>query len=88
MSITPATLAAPWGSSRLAPYATAVAVVPQVSVTIDPSTQLGVFRGRDGQVVEMGQHGTARATATQQATSPDGGPGTTDQGSDQDDEQD
>ncbi|MCX5194437.1 putative ATP-grasp-modified RiPP [Streptomyces sp. NBC_00249] len=87
MSITSLAPVPPWGSSRLAPYATIVQV-PHASVTVDPVTQLGVFRDRNGQVVEMGQHGTSSATGTTTQTSPDGGPGTSDQGSDQDDQQD
>lgn len=84
MSIAPV---APWGSSRLAPHPTTIQL-PHTSVTIDPDTQTGIFRDRNGKVVEMGQHGTASSTGTQTQTSPDGGPGTTDQGSDQDDQQD
>ncbi|EFL17568.1 putative ATP-grasp-modified RiPP [Streptomyces sp. C] len=87
MSITSPLPLAPWGSSRLAPYATTVPM-PHASVTIDPVTQLGVFRDRNGCVVEMGQHGTASATGTSQTTSPDGQPGATDQSTDQDDQQD
>ncbi|MFD0269121.1 putative ATP-grasp-modified RiPP [Streptomyces sp. NPDC127106] len=87
MSITPSLPVTPWGSSRLAPYPTTV-LVPHASVTIDPTTQLGVFRDRYGKVVEMGKHGTSSATGTTTSTSPDGGPGTSDQGSDQDSQQD
>ncbi|MGP3688439.1 putative ATP-grasp-modified RiPP [Streptomyces sp. IBSNAI002] len=87
MSITSPTPIAPWGSSRLAPYATTVQL-PHASVTIDPTTQLGIFRDRHGRVAEMGKHGTSSATGTTTSTSPDGGQGTGDQGSDQDSQQD
>ncbi|MCX5375915.1 putative ATP-grasp-modified RiPP [Streptomyces sp. NBC_00091] len=87
MSITYPTPITPWGTSRLAPYTNTVQL-PHASVTIDPDTQLGIFRDRHGEVVEMGQHGTAKATASSETTSPDGQPGATDQRPDQDDEQD
>lgn len=87
MSTTSHTFVAPWGSSRLAPYPATVQL-PHASVTIDPDTQLGVRRDRRGRVVEMGQHGTSSATGTTTSTSPDGGQGTGDQGSDQDSQQD
>ncbi|MET9882585.1 putative ATP-grasp-modified RiPP [Streptomyces sp. NPDC006430] len=87
MSITSPTPIVPWGSSRLAPYA-ATMQLPHASVTIDPNTQLGIFRDRHGRVVEMGKHGTSSATGTTTSTSPDGGQGTGDQGSDQDSQQD
>lgn len=87
MSLTSATAVAPWGSSRLAPYRNTVQL-PYATVTIDPDTQLGVARDRNGRVVEMGQHGTASATGTLETTSPDGNKDATDQRSDQDDRQD
>ncbi|MFF4580258.1 putative ATP-grasp-modified RiPP [Streptomyces sp. NPDC001373] len=52
------------------PYTTAVQL-PHASVTIDPATQLGVFRDRHGNVVEMGKHGTSSGTGTTTSTSPD-----------------
>lgn len=85
MSITSPAPVTPWGSSRLAPYTTTVQL-PYASVTIDPATQLGVFRDRHGHVVEMGKHGTSSATGTTTTTSPDGQ--AADQGSDQDSQQD
>ncbi|WP_424211180.1 putative ATP-grasp-modified RiPP [Streptomyces sp. BI20] len=78
---------APWGTSRMEPYPHTVRM-PHVTVTIDPVTQLGVFRDANGQVVEMGKHGTASSTGTSSTTSPDGRPGATDQSTDQDDQQD
>lgn len=87
MSITHPTPVTPWGSSRLAPYRNTVQL-PYATVTIDPATQLGVARDRNGHVVEMGQHGTAQATGTSETTSPDGNKDATDQRSDQDDKQD
>jgi putative ATP-grasp target RiPP len=76
----------PWGVGRLAPYPTTV-LLPHASVSIDPDTQLGVFRDRTGRVVEMGKHGTSSGTETSTSTSPDG-QGGGDQGSDQDSSQD
>ncbi|MER7756673.1 putative ATP-grasp-modified RiPP, partial [Kitasatospora sp. NPDC097643] len=37
---------------------------PPPPVSIDPTTQLGVFLDGDGLVVEMGKHGTSRGTET------------------------
>ncbi|MFG2115877.1 putative ATP-grasp-modified RiPP [Streptomyces sp. NPDC048718] len=76
----------PWGVGRLAPYPTTVHL-PHASVSVDPETQLGVFRDRYGLVVEMGKHGTHSGTETSTITSPDGQSGN-DQGSDQDSNQD
>ncbi|WP_129841954.1 putative ATP-grasp-modified RiPP [Streptomyces sp. RFCAC02] len=74
----------PWGADRLAPYPTTVRL-PHVSVTIDPDTQLGVFRDRTGHVVEMGKHGTSKGTETSTTTNSDSA---NDQGHDQDSQQD
>lgn len=74
------TAARPWGASRLAPYPTTVQL-PHATVTIDPATQLGVFRDRAGQVVEMGKHGTSSGTETSTTTNSDSA---NDQGHDQD----
>lgn len=76
--------ARPWGVGRLGPYPTALKL-PFTTVTIDPTTQTGVFRDSAGQVVEMGKHGTSSATATSTATNLDSQP---DQGHDQDSQQD
>ncbi|WP_436786237.1 putative ATP-grasp-modified RiPP [Yinghuangia sp. YIM S10712] len=54
----------PWGVGRMRPYPSTCAQ-PFATVAIDPVTQLGVFRDRRGQVVEMGKHGTSRGTETQ-----------------------
>ncbi|MEW1701213.1 putative ATP-grasp-modified RiPP, partial [Streptomyces sp. NPDC091278] len=54
------------------------------TVTIDPTTQLGVFRDRVGQVVEMGKHGTSSGTETSTTNSDS----KNDQGHDQDSNQD
>ncbi|GAA2241233.1 hypothetical protein GCM10010232_30340 [Streptomyces amakusaensis] len=77
-------LARPWGVSRLAPYPTTVHC-PHTTVTVDPTTQLGVFRDHAGQVVEMGKHGTSKGTETKTSTNLDSTP---DQGHDQDSQQD
>ncbi|MEV2215403.1 putative ATP-grasp-modified RiPP [Streptomyces sp. NPDC050997] len=74
----------PWGARRLAPYPTA-AKLPFTTVTIDPTTQTGVFCDASGQVVEMGKHGTSSATGTSTSTNLDSQP---DQGHDQDSQQD
>lgn len=74
----------PWGAGRLAPYPTTIRR-PHATVVVDPTTQLGVFRDRAGQVVEMGKHGTSKGTETKTATNSDSAP---DQGHDQDSEQD
>jgi len=74
----------PWGASRLAPYPTTIQR-PHSTVTIDPDTQLGVFRDRAGLVVEMGAHGTSKGTETSTTTNSDS---KNDQGHDQDSEQD
>ncbi|MFH0177310.1 putative ATP-grasp-modified RiPP [Streptomyces cacaoi] len=74
----------PWGAGRLAPYPTTVQR-PHATVTVDPDTQLGLFRDRAGQVVEMGAHGTSKGTETSTVTNSDS---KNDQGHDQDSEQD
>ncbi|MFJ2782931.1 putative ATP-grasp-modified RiPP [Streptomyces sp. NPDC093249] len=74
----------PWGAGRLAPYPTVIRR-PHATVTIDPTTQLGVFRDRVGQVVEMGKHGTSSGTETSTTTNSDS---KNDQGHDQDSNQD
>ncbi|PCG86329.1 hypothetical protein CIB93_08800 [Streptomyces sp. WZ.A104] len=76
--------ARPWGVGRLAPYPTTTHL-PHATVSIDPDTQLGVFRDRAGQVVEMGKHGTSSGTETSTNTNSDSAP---DQGHDQDSNQD
>ncbi|MEV5202808.1 putative ATP-grasp-modified RiPP [Streptomyces sp. NPDC053720] len=62
-SVALTTHARPWGAGRLAPCPTTVRR-PHATVTVDPATQLGVFRDRAGQVVEMGRHGTSSGTGT------------------------
>ncbi|AZQ74328.1 MULTISPECIES: putative ATP-grasp-modified RiPP [Streptomyces] len=83
-SATNLTLVRPWCAGRLAPYPMTVRR-PHATVTIDPATQLGVFRDRVGQVVEMGKHGTSQGTETSTTTNSDS---RNDQGHDQDSEQD
>lgn len=83
-SDTQLTAVRPWGARRLAPYPTTVCR-PHATVDIDPVTQLGVFRDRAGQVVEMGQHGTSSGTETSTTTNADS---QNDQGHDQDSQQD
>ncbi|MFE9117255.1 putative ATP-grasp-modified RiPP [Streptomyces sp. NPDC007172] len=78
------TTARPWGIGRLAPYPTTT-YRPHATVTIDPATQLGVFRDHSGLVVEMGKHGTSSGTETSTTTNSDS---KNDQGHDQDSNQD
>ncbi|MER5210343.1 putative ATP-grasp-modified RiPP [Streptomyces sp. NPDC002838] len=74
----------PWGIGRLAPYSTTMKL-PFTKVTIDPTTQMGVFHNHLGHVVEMGKHGTSSGTETSTSTNLDSQP---DQGHDQDSQQD
>lgn len=74
----------PWGARRLAPYGVTTQL-SHTTVTVDPTTQVGVFRDRAGQVVEMGKHGTSSGTETSTVTNSDSAP---DQGHDQDSQQD
>ncbi|MFH8584935.1 putative ATP-grasp-modified RiPP [Streptomyces celluloflavus] len=83
-SATHLTTVRPWGVGRLAAYPTTVRR-PHATVTIDPATQLGVFRDRAGLVVDMGRHGTSKGTETSTITNSDS---RNDQGHDQDSEQD
>ncbi|MBT3151130.1 putative ATP-grasp-modified RiPP [Streptomyces sp. CHD11] len=83
-SVAPPCLARPWGVSRLAPYPATIRR-PHATVAVDPATQLGVFRDRDGHVVEMGKHGTSSGTETSTTTNSDS---RNDQGHDQDSNQD
>ncbi|MFF7728676.1 putative ATP-grasp-modified RiPP [Streptomyces sp. NPDC008001] len=76
--------ARPWGASRLAPYPTTLRR-SHTTVAIDGDSQLGVFRDRFGNVLEMGKHGTSSGTETNTTTNSDSAP---DQGHDQDSEQD
>ncbi|MFJ2702777.1 putative ATP-grasp-modified RiPP [Streptomyces sp. NPDC087428] len=84
MTIASETAMRPWGAGRLAPYPATVRV-PHASVTVDPVTQLGVFRDRAGRVVERGKHGTSKGTETSTTTNSDSAP---DSGHDQDSTQD
>ncbi|WP_256104260.1 putative ATP-grasp-modified RiPP [Streptomyces sp. ODS05-4] len=79
-------LTRPWGASRLAPYPTTVPR-PHATVVIDPDTQLGVYRDRAGNVIEMGKHGTSKGTETSTTTNSDSD-SKNDQGHDQDSTQD
>ncbi|MBA0053191.1 putative ATP-grasp-modified RiPP [Streptomyces sp. AJS327] len=74
----------PWGAERLETYPTA-SRLPHATVTIDLSTQLGVFRDGAGRVVDMGKHGTGCGTETSTVTNSDS---QNDQGHDQDSQQD
>jgi putative ATP-grasp target RiPP len=54
---------APWGIRRMRPYPS-VYQHGYAAVTLDPETQLAVYRDARGMVVEMGKHGTSKATET------------------------
>ncbi|MHA4813210.1 putative ATP-grasp-modified RiPP [Streptomyces aculeolatus] len=60
------TSALPWGIRRMRPYP---AYEPgYAAVSLDPATQLGVFRDAGGRIVEMGKHGTGKGTETHPAS--------------------
>ncbi|MFE6163859.1 putative ATP-grasp-modified RiPP [Streptomyces sp. NPDC056486] len=65
---------APWGMTRLAPYQNTVEV-PYTRVELDPESQTTNYFDSNGQPVEMGGHGTSKATSQATATSADGGGG-------------
>jgi putative ATP-grasp target RiPP len=53
----------PWGLGRLRPYPT-THQDGYATVSVDPVTQLGVFRDAQGLIVELGKHGTNKGTET------------------------
>ncbi|MGW6917585.1 putative ATP-grasp-modified RiPP [Kitasatospora sp. NPDC054939] len=62
----------PWGTTRMRPYPPA-APAAELSVVIDPATQVAVYVDEQGRTVEMGKHGTS--TNTSSPTSTGGGDG-------------
>lgn len=65
----------PWGARRAAPF-TGLAGTAYARLELDPGTQMTRYLDEAGQPVEMGKHGTNKATNTSQSTSPgDGGGG-------------
>lgn len=63
---------APWGTTRMGPYADSPAI-PALTPVIDPETQMAVIVDQHGRTVEMGAHGTSTNTST--PTSTGGGDG-------------
>ncbi|TQF04373.1 putative ATP-grasp-modified RiPP [Kitasatospora acidiphila] len=68
----PNTVPAPWGTTRMRPYADTPPVAA-LTAAIDPRTQVAVFHDQQGRTVEMGKHGTS--TDTSAPTSTGGGDG-------------
>ncbi|WP_031065569.1 putative ATP-grasp-modified RiPP [Streptomyces sp. NRRL WC-3742] len=65
---------APWGISRMGPYA-ATTTLPAFTPVIDPETQIAVIVDENGRTVELGSHGTSTSGVTPTQTGPDGQPG-------------
>lgn len=53
----------PWGIGRMRAYPT-LYQQGYTTVTLDPATQLAVYRDARGMVVELGKHGTSKGTET------------------------
>ncbi|WP_405018193.1 putative ATP-grasp-modified RiPP [Kitasatospora sp. NBC_00070] len=70
--MTPRNPLAPWGTTRMAPYAE-TAPVPALTPLIDPETQIAVIVDEHGRTVELGTHGTSTSGVT--PTSTGGGDG-------------
>jgi putative ATP-grasp target RiPP len=62
----------PWGMCRLAPYRNTL-VLPYERVELDPDTQTTRYLDPTDTPVEMGKHGTSRATSSATSTGGDGG---------------
>ncbi|MGV9884004.1 putative ATP-grasp-modified RiPP [Streptomyces sp. NPDC003006] len=65
---------APWGMTRLAPYRNALEV-PYARTELDSDSQTTCYFDASGHPVEMGGHGTSKATSQSTSTSADGGGG-------------
>ncbi|MFJ9697063.1 putative ATP-grasp-modified RiPP [Kitasatospora sp. NPDC101183] len=63
---------APWGISRMGPYA-ATTTIPHYTPVIDPETQLAVIVDEHGRTVELGDHGTSTSGLTPTTTTPGDG---------------
>ncbi|MFB7615093.1 putative ATP-grasp-modified RiPP [Kitasatospora sp. NPDC056181] len=63
-----------WGTSRMQPFAAAVAVQVFTPV-IDPQTQVALIVDGEGRTVELGGHGTSTSGLTPTMTSPGDGSG-------------
>ncbi|MFF1905110.1 putative ATP-grasp-modified RiPP [Kitasatospora sp. NPDC058218] len=64
----------PWGTTRMQPFAEAVAI-PAFTPVIDPETQIAVIVDEAGRTVELGGHGTSTSGLTPTTTSPGDGSG-------------
>ncbi|MEU2261548.1 putative ATP-grasp-modified RiPP [Streptomyces sp. NPDC019645] len=58
--------AAPWGVTRMAPYAETLPV-PLLTAVIDPETQIAVVIDEHGQAVDL-HHGTGSGTSSSTST--------------------
>ncbi|MFF4105083.1 putative ATP-grasp-modified RiPP [Streptomyces sp. NPDC001903] len=59
---------APWGTTRMAPYAETAQVPPYVP-EIDPETQIAVFVDEQGRTVELQDSRTSSSTSGSTSTS-------------------
>ncbi|GAA3135159.1 hypothetical protein GCM10017687_59380 [Streptomyces echinatus] len=59
---------APWGTTRMAPYAETVSV-PMSTPVIDPETQIAVVIDDHGRTVELHNHQTSSGTSSSTSTS-------------------
>ncbi|GAA1590541.1 hypothetical protein GCM10009804_53380 [Kribbella hippodromi] len=66
----PSSTARPWGLTRATPIKEVPGETAPASMTIDPATQLTVYRDAAGRVAQAGppKHGTSRQTVTSQPT--------------------
>ncbi|MEU7067276.1 putative ATP-grasp-modified RiPP [Streptomyces sp. NPDC046161] len=58
---------APWGTTRMAPYAE-TDVVPLLTPVIDPDTQVAVITDECGRTVELGDHLAANSLSNSTST--------------------
>ncbi|MFJ6141675.1 putative ATP-grasp-modified RiPP [Kitasatospora sp. NPDC092286] len=71
----PNTVTAPWGTTRMRPYADAPPW-PALTPVIDPGTQVAAFHDEQGRTVEMmGKHGTSTDQTGPTSTGGGGGDG-------------
>ncbi|MDX3231518.1 putative ATP-grasp-modified RiPP [Streptomyces sp. ME19-01-6] len=59
---------APWGTTRMAPYAE-TGTVPLRTPVIDPETQIAVVIDEHGRTVELHNHQTSSSTSNSTSTS-------------------
>ncbi|MFJ6776538.1 putative ATP-grasp-modified RiPP [Kitasatospora sp. NPDC091257] len=70
----PNAVAAPWGTTRMRPFADAPPW-PALTPVIDPDTQVAVFHDERGRTVELGKHGTSTDQTGPTSTGGGGGDG-------------